>query len=150
MSSFTKNLTITKIKVKKRKFWALWPKNKYKFVDMWRVDKTFQYRVGSEDSYEIITVPKGFISDGGSKPRFSWFFIGHPMDEGLQAYVLHDLLYTIKIYTRKRSDAIFYEAMGVLNIIKLKRIIIHQWVRRLGWIPWKKKKVKKGGPSYDS
>jgi hypothetical protein len=37
-------------------------------------------------------VPRGFISDGGSKPSLTWPFVGHPLSRRvLICYLLHDL-----------------------------------------------------------
>jgi len=145
MSSFTKNLTITKIKikVKKNRFFAFFSKNKYKNIDRWRVERAFDYHVGSEDSEEIIHIPDGLVTDGASIPRFLWVIVGHPMDEFAQAAVVHDYLYSLRgiyaedrIYSRKRCDEIFYEAMGALKVPKWKRIAMYQAVRCFGGIPW--------------
>lgn len=156
MSSFTKDLTITKIKVRKRKLWAFlpWVKERFKMVDMWRVDKAFDYHVGSKDSEEVIHIPEGFQTDGASIPSFLWPIIGHPMEEYAQAAVVHDYLYTsedklewmnlvgswkVYKYTRKKCDWIFYEAMGVLKILKAKRATMYYAVRCFGAGLWRKR-----------
>lgn len=37
-------------------------------------------------------VPRGFISDGGSKPSLTWPLVGHPLSRRvLICYLLHDL-----------------------------------------------------------
>ncbi len=37
-------------------------------------------------------VPRGFVSDGGSKPSLSWPLVGHPLSKRvLICYLLHDL-----------------------------------------------------------
>lgn len=37
-------------------------------------------------------VPRGFISDGGSKPSLTWPIVGHPLSRRvLICYLLHDL-----------------------------------------------------------
>ena len=119
MSDFTKDLTITRIGKKR-----------------WCVSRTFKYYIGYEGSNNVIIVPKGFITDGASIPRIFWTIVGHPFSEFAQAAVLHDFLYDRRIYTRKRSDEIFYEAMGVLKVSKWKRMVMYQAVRRFGWMPW--------------
>ncbi|KKM14540.1 hypothetical protein LCGC14_1705090 [marine sediment metagenome] len=122
MSSFTKPLTVTKISAR-----------------MWEVERTFSYHVGNEDSIEVIQVFKGFQTDFASVPRIFWWLF--PPD-GLytQAAVLHDFLYLKQIYTRKRSDYIFYEAMGVLGVPKWKRWTMWASVRSVAWLCWNKRR----------
>ncbi|MCK5602441.1 DUF1353 domain-containing protein [Candidatus Pacearchaeota archaeon] len=154
MSSFTKDLTITKIKIDKKRFFAFLFKKKYKKVYMWRVDKSFDYHVGSEESEEIIHIPERFITDGASIPRIFWTLIGHPMEDYVQAAVVHDYLYTsedqlknmpfvgewkVYKYTRRACDYIFYEAMGALDVGKVKRMLMYQAVRRCAGRLWRKR-----------
>lgn len=122
MSSFTEPLIVEK--VGKR---------------TWKVAKTFIYRVGFKDSTEAIVVPKGFITDFASVPRIFWILLP-PDGRYSQAAVLHDYLYKIQIYTRKKSDSIFLEAMKVLKVAWWKRWIMYRAVRLACWIPWKKKR----------
>ena len=139
MSSFTNDLTITKVKIKVSA-WRPFSKNKFKHIDMWRVDEQFDYHVGCKDSDEVIHIKKGTITDGASIPKFAWIIVGHPLEEYAQAAVLHDEMYRTHMYARIRCDAILYEAMGVLKVAKWKRITMHQAVRRFGWISWKNRK----------
>ncbi len=110
----------------------------------WEVREPFEYRVGSEDSNEVIRIPKGFITDGASIPKIFWSIIGGPWGKYGYAAVVHDYLYHTKKYTRKKSDQIFLEAMKVLGVSWWKRRIMYQAVRWAGWIPWKKHKVNTG------
>lgn len=104
------------------------------------VVEDFEYHVGSEDSNEVIKVPKGFVTDGASIPKIFWSIIGGPWGKYGYAAVVHDYLYHIKIYTRKKSDKIFLEAMGVLGVSKWKRITMYWAVRLFAWHPWKYRK----------
>lgn len=115
-----------------------------KYIDgkNWIVQEPFSYRVGSSNSNEIITVPIGYITDFASIPRIFWFIIGHPSEKYGKAAVIHDLLYTNHIYSRKRSDEIFYEAMGVLKVKLWKRKVIYRAVRMFGY--WSYKNAGKG------
>ena len=121
MSSFTKALILRKGK-----------------GDRWYVEESFEYHVGSEESQDIITVPKGFETDLASVPFPATFFI--PKDGSYnQAAVLHDWLYyshIIHARTRKQCDNIFLEAMAVLKVPAWKRFIMHRAVRLAGWKPW--------------
>ena len=96
----------------------------------------FEYHVGSEDSGEVITIEEGFITDGASIPKFAWSVIGGPMGKYAAAAVVHDYLYKVQSYTRKKADLIFYEAMQVLKVPFWKRWLMHKAVRVAGWRPW--------------
>ena len=102
----------------------------------WKVMKEFVYHVGDKQSTEVIKVPRGFITDFASIPRLFWTVIGHPTGRYGKAAVVHDFTYAKALYKRKRCDEIFAEAMRVLRIGWLKRIVMYQAVRRFGWIGW--------------
>ena len=106
----------------------------------WELVKPFEYHVGSEDSNEVIKVPKGFITDFASIPRIFWSIIGNPWGQYGKAAVIHDYLYHTQIYTRSRSDRIFLEAMQVLGVSWWRRRTMWFAVRiGAGWI-WKRHK----------
>lgn len=119
MSSFTELLTVTKISARK-----------------WKVEREFTYYVGTEEG-KGITVHKGFETDFASVPRIFWI-IFPPDGSYTQSAVLHDFLYYYKLYTRKRCDTIFLEAMGVLKVRWWKRRLIYRAVRLGGWWGWNK------------
>lgn len=121
MSSFTEPLTVTKISGK-----------------MWRVERGFEFYVGSEDSGARISVPEGFETDFASVPRIFWTILP-PDGEYTQAAVLHDYLYNTKKFSRKYSDDIFLMAMEALGVALWKRNIMYRAVRMFGWRPWSRK-----------
>ena len=108
--------------------------------ESWEVAESFEYHVGSEDSNEIIKVPKGFITDGASIPKIFWSIIGGPWGKYGYAAVVHDYLYYKHIYTRRRSDQIFLEAMEVLGVSKWKRNTMYVAVRMFSWLFWNRKR----------
>ena len=122
MSSFTDPLTVTKIEKR-----------------LWRVERGFTYYIGEEGSGEFVTVPEGFVTDFASVPRLFWIILP-PDGQYSQAAVLHDYLYSEQIFTRKKSDDIFLEAMTVLKVSWLKRRTMWLSVRMFGWIPWNKRR----------
>lgn len=107
---------------------------------LYRTTVDFEYHVGSEDSSEIIAIPKGFITDGASIPKFAWSILGGPLGKYAPAAVVHDYLYQKQIYTRSKSDVIFLEAMQVLGVGWLKRRTMWLAVRIFGWICWRNRK----------
>ena len=125
MSSFTKPLTTTYVGKGCRK-----------------VARGFEYHVGSEGSEEVISIPKGFITDFASVPWPASMFIPKDGDHN-QAAVTHDYLYSKigklpdKTYTRAECDKIFLEAMGVLGVNKFKRRLMYRAVRIGGGFGWR-------------
>ncbi len=120
MSSFTKPLTVTKISSRR-----------------WRVARSFKYYVGYEKSKEVISIPAGFETDFASVPRLFWSIIP-PDGRHTQAAVLHDYLYHKHIYSRKKSDKIFLEAMKVLRVSWWRRHVMYRAVRMFGGKAWRK------------
>lgn len=109
-----------------------------------RLTEAFSYRVGSEDSPEVITVPAGFECDGQSYPRLFWF-IDTPQGQGAKAGFIHDYLYsmngrplpvTLLSYDRLRSDGIFYEALIVSGVGKIRAAARYAALRLFGSFAW--------------
>lgn len=131
MSSFTKPLTTTYIGGGFR-----------------RVERSFYYNVGAEESDESILVPKGFPTDFASVPWPASMLIPKDGDHN-QAAVVHDYLYSKlgkipeKTYTRRECDAIFLEAMAALGVNKFKRRIMYRAVRLGGWAGWRTHSYRK-------
>lgn len=96
------------------------------------------YRVGSEDSDEIITVPTGFEFDGASVPMIFWRLIQRVEPQTISAACVHDYLYTEgRRYTLAKTDYIFYEAL-CCTTSKRKALIMRLWVRLWGRLYWYK------------
>ena len=55
-------------------------------------------------------VPRGFITDGASIPRFFWRVLGHPYDgRVIRAAVRHDWAYSTGSVPRAVADREFYD-----------------------------------------
>ena len=104
----------------------------------WELMQQFTYYVGEENSNEIIVVPAGFITDFASIPQLFWSLIGPPTGKYGKAAVVHDFCYYKNLYSRKRCDKIFYEAMKVLKVPFIKRWLMYHAVRKFAWMAWKK------------
>lgn len=96
--------------------------------DHWVTTEGFTYYLGNKDSDKWVQVPIGYLTDGASVPRLFWSVLP-PWGKYGQAAVLHDFLCdygfiydkgVITPVSRKEADEIFYEAMEVLQIPKLK------------------------------
>jgi len=92
----------------------------------WKLLSLFEYH---RDTSEVIIVPKDFITDFGSKPVFSWLWVGSPTDEAGPAYIIHDFLCEQLDYPVSRADKIFLECMTVLGVPIWKRMIMYWAVR---------------------
>lgn len=88
-----------------------------------------------------IEIPIGFWTDGASIPKIFRPIIGSPWSNKYpEAALPHDYLYFVKIFTRKKSDKIFREAMKILGVPWWKRGIMYRAVRMFAWLCWRKRK----------
>ena len=125
MSSFTEPLVVRKID-----------------SHLWMTERAFSYDVGWEGNDEKVTVPVGFRTDFATVPWGLWN-VFPPDGEYSQAAVLHDYLYYVQVYTRYKSDLIFYEAMGVLGVPGWRRSMMYMAVRMCGWLGWRRRRKEK-------
>ena len=102
---------------------------------LWETVESFEYRVGAEDSEEVIIVPRGMTTDFASVPRIFWTILP-PDGKYTAASIIHDYLYREKTYSRKRSDQIFLEGMEVLKVPSWKRYTMYYALRLFGFISW--------------
>jgi hypothetical protein len=101
----------------------------------WYLREEFGYDVGHEGSDDSIHVPVGFLTDFASVPRLLWWLLPCWGRYG-NAAVIHDFLYWEQSRTRKESDRVFLEAMGVLRVGWLVRYALFSAVRMFGWWAW--------------
>lgn len=103
---------------------------------------TFTY-YRENDKSDIISVPKGFVTNFASIPRPFWG-IYPPLGAGkglnyAKPAILHDYLYSKGTkYTRKEADAIFLESMRALKVNKFTRALFYCSVRCFGWLFYNK------------
>lgn len=83
-----------------------------------------------------IVVPRGFITDMASVPRFLWWLYS-PFGSYGNAAILHDWLYSSELFSRKTCDQIFRHAMQVSGVNVIRRNIIYFAVRMFGWLVWR-------------
>lgn len=133
MSAFTGTLTLAELDTD----WRLW-----------RLEQPLVYEVGALGSGRVIAVPKGFVTDGASVPRPLWWLLP-TWGRYSRAAVIHDHLCVLLdrgtphalAPTRRRADAIFFEAMGPLGVGALTRwalwlgVRVGAFSRRLGFGP---------------
>ncbi len=88
-----------------------------------------------------LTIPKGFIWDLSSVPRFLWWLLPPDGDFGI-AYIIHDYLWIHRQgYTRKYTDdEMLRWAMAVNGSTIRKRLdnyARYLGVRAFGWLVWR-------------
>ena len=123
------------------------------------VTEGFQYIIGDyKTSEEIIDVLPKFYTDGISAPgRFQnpWYGIQR-FGPYATAGIVHDYLYAfgpVLGYTRKKSDAVFKEALCVLSCPRWRASLVYLVLRLAGWGPWLLHRTKQravGGQSLIS
>lgn len=124
----------------------------------WEVLEPFEYRLGAPDGVERVVIPAGFLTDFASIPRALWPALP-PTGKYGKAAVVHDWLYqrreirqspsyespaghivlkpvVTRLVNRGQADAIFNEAMAVLEVRRTQRWTIFSGVRVGGWVAW--------------
>ena len=108
----------------------------------WELQRSFSYHVDSRYSTVKVTVPRYFITDFASIPKFLWWLPYWAKFN--KAAVLHDYLYTTRFRpTRREADRIFYEAMLIsfqsFPLGKLIARLEYTAVRLAGGLAWHRK-----------
>jgi hypothetical protein len=88
---------------------------------------------------EVINIPKGFVYDMSTVPKWLWSFI-RPVNDGLFGYLIHDRLYVIRDHkmTRKECDQEMLFWTNITNDNKFDNYLRYYIVRLLGWLWWYK------------
>lgn len=83
-----------------------------------------------------VLVPRGFVSDGCSMPRFAWRALGHPFDHAyLYEAILHDYFYRYQDVDRATADRVLYEMLKG-RVSGVRRRAIYWGLRSGGWKAW--------------
>jgi hypothetical protein len=117
---------------------------------LWGMHDPLEYWPG--DRANVITVPKGFVTDLASVPRWAWFLIP-PDGPWVKAAIIHDYLYSTggtgiwkkhpasitraEPYSRLETDRIMREAMENRGVGWFKRNLIYLAVRIGGAGGWR-------------
>lgn len=97
---------------------------------------------------EVITIPRGFVTDYASVPRLLWNIIP-PHGPAAKPAVIHDFLYSKQgdignghpVRSRLECDLIFLEVMSLLGFKLWKRRAMYRGVRIGGWYGWRKARL---------
>lgn len=80
---------------------------------------------------ETVTVPKGYVTDFASVPRYPIIFWATG-DTAHKAAVIHDYLYQLGKYSRKVADDVLLEAMKLTGIATWRCYSMYWAVRTFG------------------
>ena len=97
----------------------------------WIVVEDFRYQ---EDS-AFVRVPKGFVTDFASIPRFLWQFLPQWGLYGWAA-VIHDYLYTSQRMPRWKADRVLLRVMEICRVPRWQRYVIYGAVWFFGCWVW--------------
>lgn len=95
-----------------------------------------------------VTAPEGFVTDLASVPRYVPFAYAQLAGLGRSAAVIHDILYTYHVTTRKMADDVLYEALLVLGVPKAKAWAMWAGVRIGGGSHWELPGQPQISPAY--
>lgn len=84
----------------------------------------------------LVMVPPGFVTDFASVPRIP---VVYELCGGTsaEAAVIHDYLYTIKVYPRAMCDSVLREASALTGVPAWRRELMWAGVRLFGGSHWK-------------
>ncbi len=101
----------------------------------WRLNENFKvYYPG----LGWLIILAGFETDFASIPWIFRLFFSPATGKYRVAALIHDYLYKMQRYARKKCDDIFLFFMKVDGVVWLKRKIIYSGVRAGGWYAWDK------------
>lgn len=104
----------------------------------WRLNEDFSYTshlLLVRQGPNVITVPRRFVTDFASVPRFLQGILPAWNRWG-PAAIVHDYLYTVQTTTRDVADGILREAMLVLGVDQTVADMFHSGVRLGGQGAW--------------
>ena len=101
----------------------------------WVIMRDFGYEVGAAGSADHIDVAIGFQTDFATIPRPFWVILPKWGRYG-NASVIHDWLYWVQTRPRRQADAIFLEAMSVLDVSTPVKYVLFWAVRLFGGLAW--------------
>ena len=86
--------------------WLIWASRRWVLVDDWHITA----RANRYYAQKSFVVPAGFVTDGGTIPRFCWFYVTPWNRKYFAAYVLHDYLLK-ENFDPRYADQVFYDML---------------------------------------
>ena len=95
------------------------------------------YRLADDFDVQVnaytFTIPKGFVTDGASIPRFLWRVCGHPLESPrIYAAVVHDWLYSTGRVTRAEADEIYRALLIAYGVGSFRAYVEYYALRAFG------------------
>lgn len=111
--------------------------------EKWELMESFRFYYEHKQKIKFdIVVPKGFITDFASTPTFL-YSIFPPVGIYNKAAIMHDYLYdkycAYQNISRRKADLFFLQAMKVLKVPLVKRLLMYIAVRIGGYNRFRKK-----------
>ena len=102
----------------------------------WKIQQSLTVQLSTG---KIINIPKGFIYDMSTVPKWLWSLV-RPYNDGLFGYLVHDVLYVIRNHnmTRKEVDKEMLFWTNITNKNKFDNYLRYVFVRAFGWLWWYK------------
>lgn len=121
--------------------WRRYEQNKVPNIEGTHLGRNMRlFRVDTE--IEVVApafrriVPRGFVSDGSSIPRWAWFAAGHPYSgQTLIAAIVHDYLCVERDMPHEIAHGAFYDIARACGEKKMRAWVMH-------------KAIKVGGPKW--
>lgn len=98
---------------------------------------TIVWRPNPGQSFQLVEVPEGFVTDLTSIPRVFWQ-LARPEGRYAYAAVVHDYLYWTQTRPRSEADQILKYAMEDSKVGAVERWTIYQAVDKLGQSAWER------------
>lgn len=102
--------------------------------ELFELHEDLIYEIGENGTSICLVVPKGYVTDFASTPRFLWRILP-PFGKHGRAAVLHDFLCQCNNFSRGVGDALFYEAMTSLGVASWRKVSMYLGVR-FYWVFW--------------
>lgn len=101
------------------------------FGRAFKLDDGFTFKAIIDDDIINIDIPKGFVTDFASTPKSLWWFFG-PIGIHIIPAVVHDFIYSQKLFSREVADKLFYDSIISYGVPKFKAWIVYKAVRSGG------------------
>lgn len=98
------------------------------FIDVHKFKLGEDYPFIDPTTGEHWVVPKGFMTDGSSVPRFFWR-LEDPFGEALRAAIPHDYFCKYDAVPRKQADQAFYTWLLSIGVSRIKALLMYIGVR---------------------
>lgn len=102
----------------------------------------YDFFVFGPRGFEVV-LEAGFRSDGGSIPRWLWWFVDRFAPTFLIAFLVHDYMYRMTDDSRLLADVRLRELALQCKANRAKVFIVYYVLRLTGWWAWRKNRREK-------